>query len=127
MSSILQASPHWGILHCFQGDIDLLETGLSQNYYISIAGNITYKNSPLPNIIRRIPWDRLLVETDCPFMTPIPHRGKRNEPLMLAFIIKTIKDILGLSLEETSQMLYENAMGFLKQALASKEALNLPE
>ncbi len=125
MSSVLKASPHWGILHCFQGDEELLDTGLKQDYYISIAGNVTYKNSPLPNIIRMVPWDRLLVETDCPYLAPLPYRGMRNEPMMLTLVIKKIQEILELSLEEVSYMLYKNAVNFLNQALESKKALSL--
>ena len=70
-----------GIMHCFGGGWALAEAALDLGFLISFAGNVTFKNAePLRDIARRVPLERLLVETDCPFLTPVPFRGRRNEP-----------------------------------------------
>jgi TatD DNase family protein len=70
-----------GVLHTFSGDMAMAERAIDLGFYISISGPVTYKSArQLPEIVRTLPLDRLLVETDCPFLAPHPHRGKRNEP-----------------------------------------------
>ena len=81
------------VFHCFTGDRDALEHILDCGYYVSLSGIITYKNSHLRDIIGHIPVDKLLIETDAPYLSPIPHRGKQNRP---SFIIHTAKEIAGL-------------------------------
>ena len=79
-------------------------------FYISIPGTITYRKSEmLGDVVRKIPLDRLLVETDCPFLSPEPKRGKRNEPAYVAYIARRIAQIKDLSFEEVERMTSQNA------------------
>ena len=83
-----------GIMHCFGGDWPLAETALELGFLISFAGNVTFKNAAaLRDIARRVPLERLLVETDCPFLTPVPYRGRRNEP---ARVVETARVVAAL-------------------------------
>ncbi len=76
-----------GMIHCFSGDYKLAKTFINMGYYISIPGTVTFNNaSQIQDVVRRVPLNRLLLETDAPFLAPIPYRGKRNEP---AYIIHT--------------------------------------
>ena len=68
-----------GVAHCFSSNLETAQKFLDQGYYISFSGNLTFKNSHLPNVAKKIPLDRLLVETDCPYLSPDPYRGKTNE------------------------------------------------
>ena len=82
------------VLHCFTSSRALAETGLALGLYISFSGVLTFKNSgELRALARDIPLDRLLVETDAPFLAPVPHRGRRNEP---AFVVETARVLAGL-------------------------------
>ena len=82
-----------GVFHCFSGDYKFAKALLERGFHISFTGNITYKNSPLPQIAKIIPLERTLIETDCPFLAPIPHRGKRCEP----FMVKVVAHLLAAS------------------------------
>ena len=75
-----------GVFHCFSGDHKFAKELLSRGFHISFTGNITYKNSPLPQVAKIVPLERTLIETDCPFLAPIPHRGKRSEPSMVKVV-----------------------------------------
>jgi TatD DNase family protein len=78
-------------------------------YYISFSGNITFKNSHLPSVAKEIPINRLLVETDSPYLSPVPHRGKPNEPGRTRFVAEKLADIYNLSLEDIAQQTSNNA------------------
>jgi len=81
-----------GVLHCYSGSSEMAKEFVKLGYYISIAGPITWKNAKEPlEVIRNVPLDRLLIETDCPYLTPTPNRGKRNEP---AFVVDTARFIM---------------------------------
>lgn len=83
-----------GIIHCFSGDRELAEAFIALGYYISIPGTVTYKNAvQIKEVAATIPLDRMLVETDAPFLAPVPGRGKRNEP---AFVVHTAREIAKL-------------------------------
>ena len=85
-----------GVFHCFSGDRCLAKDALDLGFYLSFSGVITFKNaSSLREIIKTVPLDRIMVETDCPYLTPVPHRGKRNEPAFVRYVAKTIADLLG--------------------------------
>ncbi len=75
-----------GVFHCLSGDHKFAKELLSRGFHISFTGNITYKNSPLPQVAKIVPLERTLIETDCPFLAPIPHRGKRSEPSMVKVV-----------------------------------------
>jgi len=87
-----------GVLHCFTGNDALAAGGLDLGFYISLAGIITFPRAgDLRETVRRVPLDRLLTETDSPFLAPVPHRGKRNEPAYVARVVDTLADLHGLA------------------------------
>ncbi|MCK5130564.1 MAG: YchF/TatD family DNA exonuclease [Candidatus Sabulitectum sp.] len=101
------------ILHCWGGDESLTDIAVSRDFYIGVDGPLTYrKNNKLRRLIPRIPGDRLLVETDSPFLPPEPFRGRRNEPAYTRFITMGIRELWdgSMSIENTSYILWENAM-----------------
>ncbi|MGQ0811799.1 MAG: TatD family hydrolase [Nitrospiraceae bacterium] len=85
-----------GVFHCFSGDAWLARDALDLGFYLSISGVVTFQNATmLRDIVKTIPMDRLLVETDCPYLTPVPHRGKRNEPAYVKLIAERIAELKG--------------------------------
>ena len=93
-----------GVFHCFSGDHSFAKEVLQRGFYISFTGNITYKNSNLPAIARDIPLERTLLETDCPFLAPIPYRGKRSEPMMVLSVARALANIHGVSVEQVGEI-----------------------
>ncbi|HEX8071439.1 MAG TPA: TatD family hydrolase [Pyrinomonadaceae bacterium] len=90
-----------GVMHCFGGGWALAEAALALGFYISFAGNVTFKKAePLRDIARRVPVERLLVETDCPYLTPEPYRGRRNEPARVVETARFLADLRGLDAAE---------------------------
>jgi TatD DNase family protein len=99
-----------GVVHCFSGTKAMAKTCLDMGFYISIPGPITFpKSEKLREIVKDIPIDRLLLETDCPYLTPEPHRGKRNEPAYVVHTARRIAEIKGLSLEDVGRITSRNA------------------
>lgn len=97
--------PQAGVLHCFTEDWDMARAALDMGYYISLSGIVTFRNAEaLRDVARRIPADRLLVETDSPYLAPIPHRGKPNEPQFVCEVAAALAQIRG----ESEQALWEN-------------------
>lgn len=84
-----------GILHCWSGDLDTARRGLDLGYLIGIGGPITYKKSTLPEIARALPWEALVVETDAPYLAPVPRRGKRNEPALVRHAFNALVEVKG--------------------------------
>jgi TatD DNase family protein len=106
---------HWGhnglggILHCFSGDLEHAERAMEMGFLISFAGNITYpKAQPLRDVAAKVPLDRLLVETDAPFLAPIPNRGQRNEPAWVAHTATALAELRGISPEEMASVTTKN-------------------
>ena len=98
-----------GLIHCFTAGPELAKRALDIGFYISISGIATFKNAgALRDTIRSIPLDRLLVETDAPFLAPTPHRGKRNEPSFVAHTASYLSDLFNLPVEQFSQITTEN-------------------
>jgi TatD DNase family protein len=92
--SLLRAAGVPGVLHCFTGSRSLAEAALDLGFYISFAGIVTFpKATELREVALTVPLDRLLVETDSPFLAPVPHRGKRNEPALVADVVKRLADL----------------------------------
>ena len=99
-----------GVIHCFTGSYEAACTYLDLGFYVSFTGIITFKNAdPLRDVVRKVPLERMLVETDSPFLTPVPHRGKRNEPAYVRFVAETIATLKGLSLAEVARVTSDNA------------------
>lgn len=97
-----------GVFHCFSGDESLMMKGLELGFYISIAGVVTFKNSKLKEAIKNCPLDRLLTETDAPFLTPMPFRGKRNEPAYVVHVSNFLAGLYGISEEEMNAHVERN-------------------
>lgn len=97
-----------GVVHCFSGDIDFADKILDMGLYISFTGNITYRNFKNTDLIKNIPIERILIETDCPYITPEPKRSQRNEPVNVCLVAEKIADIKGLPLEKVIKITYEN-------------------
>jgi len=106
---LMEEQPKKGVFHAFSGDIDVLRAGLDIGLYISITGTITFKKSNIAPLINFIPLNRLLLETDCPYLTPDPYRGKRNQPAYVQFVAKKVAEILGLSVEKVIEINRVNA------------------
>ena len=98
-----------GVLHCFSGDLEMAKQCLELNFYLSFTGTITYpKNEPIRGIIKEIPIDRMLVETDCPYLSPQKFRGKRNEPAYVRYTAEKMAEIKGLSIEDVARVTSRN-------------------
>ena len=97
-----------GVAHCFSSTLETAQAFLEMGYYISFSGNITYNNSHLPEIVKSIPLDRVVVETDSPYLSPEPERGKSNEPSRIIHTLTKLSEIYGLSLEEMAKYTYDN-------------------
>ncbi len=96
-----QDSVRGGVMHCFGGSASMAEDALQLGMMISFAGNITFKNAEnLRAVARRIPLERLLIETDCPYLTPVPFRGKRNEPARVLEVARQIAELKNIPVEE---------------------------
>ena len=100
-----------GIIHCFSGDYTMAKKCLDMGFYLSIPGTITFKkNEQLHQVVKKVPLNRLLVETDCPFLTPSPKRGERNEPANVVYTALRIAEIKRVPLEEVEKITYQNTL-----------------
>jgi TatD DNase family protein len=109
-------SPHPGlVLHSFSGDMAMAEEAVALGFYLGISGPVTFKNArALPEIVTTLPLERLLVETDAPFLTPPPFRGKRNEPAHVKLVAERIATLRHLPLAELSRQLTHNTVSLFK-------------
>ena len=106
-----------GIMHCFSGDVAVARRCLDLGLLVSLAGPVTYPNArALPDVARFVPADRLVVETDCPFLPPQGYRGKRNEPAYLALTAARVAELRGEPLEEFARRSSDNACRLLRIA-----------
>ena len=107
-----------GVMHCFSGDVEIARRCLDLGLYISLAGPVTYKNArALPDVARFVPEDRLVVETDCPYLPPTPHRGKRNEPAYVALTAEHVARLRGADPEALGDRLTANAASLFRITL----------
>lgn len=98
-----------GIIHCFTSTKEVAEAALNQGFYISLSGIITFKNATdIIDIINYIPMNRLLVETDSPYLSPVPYRGKRNEPSYVKYTLQKLAEIKKISFEQMAKVTTEN-------------------
>ncbi|WP_312115994.1 TatD family hydrolase [Brevibacillus reuszeri] len=99
-----------GIMHCFSGSWETAKLALDMNFYISFGGPLTFKNAKQPKeVAAKVPLGKLLIETDCPYLTPHPFRGKRNESGYVRYVCEEMANIRGLSYEEMAQITSDNA------------------
>lgn len=103
----------WGVMHCFSGDEDLAWKYFSLGLFISFTGLITFSKQ-WDDLIRKMPTDKFMIETDAPYMTPEPFRGKRNEPVLVSYIAKRIAEIKNLSYERIVELSTNNARRIFK-------------
>jgi TatD DNase family protein len=109
--------PFGGVLHCFTAGAELASAALELGLYISIAGIVTFKKAEaLREIVREIPLDRLLVETESPYLAPVPQRGKRNEPAFVAHTAAALAELKGVSPEELARITTDNAFRLFAKA-----------
>jgi TatD DNase family protein len=101
-----------GVLHCFSGGMELLEAGLEAGWYVSFAGMVTFKKFGDAASVRRVPADRLLIETDSPYLAPVPRRGRRNEPALVAHTCAAIAEMRGEDPEAVASATLRNACRF---------------
>jgi TatD DNase family protein len=98
-----------GVIHCFTGDYEAASEYLDLGFYLSFTGIVTFKNAqPLRDVVSRVPLERMLVETDSPYLTPVPHRGKRNEPAFVRFVAETIATLKEVPLETVAKVTSDN-------------------
>lgn len=99
-----------GIMHCFSGNVDMANECLDMNFYISLGGPVTFKNAKLPKeVAKAVPIERLLIETDCPYLAPHPYRGKRNEPSYVKLVAGEIARLREMDYEELVAKTAQNA------------------
>lgn len=104
-----------GIMHCYNDSVEYVQACLDMNFYISLGGPVTFKNAPLPKeVAQQVPINRLLIETDAPYLAPHPNRGKRNEPAYVRLIAEYIAQLRGLSLDELGHQTTKNAFNVFK-------------
>jgi len=100
-----------GVAHCFGGNMQDAKDLLEMDYYLGFTGVITFKNKveKLQEVVKFAPVDKILSETDCPYLTPVPNRGKRNEPLYVKYVVEKIAELRGFSFSEAEKITEENA------------------
>lgn len=99
-----------GIMHCFGGSVEIADQCLKMNFHISLGGPVTFKNARRPKeVAKAVPMDRLLVETDAPYLAPHPYRGKRNEPAYVKLVAEQIAELRDMTYEEVARQTTENA------------------
>ena len=102
-----------GVFHCFSGSEELAKRAIDLGFMISFSGIVTFKKADeLRNIARQVPLDRLLIETDCPYLTPVPHRGKRNEPAYVVEVGGCLAGVHGVDVNQLAHITTENFMRF---------------
>ncbi len=104
-----QAQNCGGVLHCFTEDWDTAKAALDLGFYISFSGIMTFKNaSPLREVVKQVPLDRLLIETDSPYLSPVPYRGKTNQPAYVTAVGAAVAELKGVTVEQLARQTTEN-------------------
>ena len=103
-----------GVAHCFSSTIETAQELIDMGFYISFSGNLTFKNSHLPDVASQLPLSNLLVETDSPYLSPVPHRGKSNEPSRVLYVAEKLAEIHQVSIEEVAEKTSKNAEKLFK-------------
>ncbi len=115
-----RVGPFGGVVHCFTASQQLADTALSLGLYISFSGIVTFKNAAdIRDVARAVPAERLLIETDSPYLAPVPHRGKRNEPAFVADTASFLADLRGISVEALAALTTQNFRTLFSKARPS--------
>jgi TatD DNase family protein len=110
LKMVKASSVRRGVFHCFSGDYTMAKQCIDLGFYISVPGVVTFdKAKTIQDVVRRVPLSSLLLETDAPYLAPIPHRGKRNEPSFIIHTAKKVAELKGVPLEEVAQATTQNA------------------
>ena len=100
-----------GVMHCFGYGVEMAREFLNMGYYIGVGGVVTFKNGrKLKEVVEYTPIDRIVIETDCPYLAPVPFRGKRNDSGNLTYVAEEIAGIKGISVDEVYELTYDNAV-----------------
>jgi TatD DNase family protein len=124
-----QWAPHGlgGILHCFTGNWAQAKRALDMGFMISFAGNVTFpKAQQIRDAALEVPLERMLIETDCPYLAPVPHRGKRNEPVFVKETARKLGELRGLAMEEVGERTSRNFYNFFKLAEIAEKKVSTP-
>ncbi|SDH67735.1 TatD DNase family protein [Pseudobutyrivibrio sp. 49] len=106
-----------GIIHCYSYSKEIALEYVKMGWYIGVGGVVTFKNSKkLVETVQAIPLENIVLETDCPYMAPVPHRGERNSSIFLSYVAEKIAEIKGVSVEEVERVTYENALRIYTKA-----------
>ncbi|KTD61476.1 TatD family hydrolase [Legionella shakespearei] len=98
-----------GVMHCFAEDLDIARRAIELNFYISFSGIVTFKNAvALQEVARKIPLDRMLIETDSPYLAPVPHRGKQNHPALVKHVAEAIAELRGMDYKDIAKITTDN-------------------
>jgi TatD DNase family protein len=112
---ILQSTECRGVFHCFSGSMELAQRAIELGFMISFSGIVTFKKADeLREVAKQVPLDHLLIETDCPYLTPIPYRGKRNEPAYVVEVARCLAGLHGVDIEEMGRITTENFNRFFE-------------
>jgi len=99
-----------GVFHCYSGSVEMARELLDNNFYVSVGGTVTFKNAKkIIDVVKYVPLDRLLIETDCPYLTPEPYRGRRNESIYVRLVAEKVAEIKGIYIEDVARSTLENA------------------
>lgn len=109
-----------GVMHCFTEDWPMAVQALDLGFYISFAGVVTFKNAkPLQEVAQQVPLERILIETDCPYLAPTPYRGKPNQPAYVRYVAEKIAELRGISLEEVARATTQNFFTCFPKAVST--------
>lgn len=103
-----------GIFHCFSGSVEQARQIIELGFYLGIGGVITYKNAGLAEVLKDVPLESMVLETDAPYLTPVPYRGKRNESSYIKYVAQKLADVKGVSVEEVAAVTTANAENIFK-------------
>ena len=112
-ANLIPTDRPWGVIHCFSGDEDLAWQYFSLGFLISFTGLITFSQSS-DDLIRKVPLEKIMIETDSPYMTPEPYRGHRNEPVLVQYVAQRIAEIKNLKIERVAEITSETARNFFR-------------
>lgn len=100
----------YGVIHCYSYSVEMARKFLKMGFYIGVGGVVTFKNAKkLKEVVKDTPLSRIVIETDCPYMAPVPHRGERNSSLLLPYVVKVVAELKGVSVQEVIDSTWHNA------------------